>query len=223
MTRPAPPGGTHAQFRDPVTPWRVAYAEVSALLAGLQDATTVVEVELPGGRGNATTDIPTRAANTTGPGTTARVAKGANITQAAAGVPPGVAVKATHATGRESTIVVGTGKAVPAGSGGGGGGGGKAPAPSTQLPTGAALGRLLRGLGSLPGLNGVRAEQLHLAPAPPTSVVMGRAREGVGNATGGGEGNETAEASGDVWMTAVGALDDCLGAAALYLSTDDLQ
>jgi hypothetical protein len=37
---------------------------------------------------------------------------------------------------------------------------------------------------------------------------------------GSSDGSNTT--SGDIWMTAVGALDDCLGAAVLYMSQGDL-
>jgi hypothetical protein len=39
------------------------------------------------------------------------------------------------------------------------------------------------------------------------------------SSNGSSDGNNT---SGDIWMTAVGALDDCLGAAVLYMSQGDL-
>lgn len=150
-----PPGGTHAQFRDPVTAWRVSTNDLAGMLAGMNAAETV----------------------------------GAGSPQA-----PYVSVGGAGSN-RSAAAQPSVGQ------------------PSGKPPSGSS------------GSSGSTAHGPAEGNKQVIEIVVGGRGLLAGNSSGGGGdgGDGSGGAEGELWMTAVGSLDDCLGAAALYVSSDQLR
>lgn len=201
-----PPGGTHAQFRDPMTAWKVSSNELGGLLDGMKKIEEAEAAEAAKRRaaaaagalsGNVSSisvslDLNRQLINVTAPG----MASPGNASSAGGGKPSAV-----------EPVVIGQ----PAE--------GAAARRAALLPTLDSRFNVSKAAAS--GGAGSRGKGSSSSSGSGGEEGGGGEGRGVGGGDGDGEGGGGGGGgNSQAWMTAVGALDDCLGAAALYVSTD---